>query len=82
MWRRSHREWFFLPNSLIREWLFLATNERLAANRASTKLNTLGITQIRMGSRKDARGNGCRGWFWTGEQAKRDAPVRALRGGS
>jgi hypothetical protein len=71
---------YFLPNELVRQWLFLATSERLPANRATTRLKALGIPQLETtSSGKDSKGHGCRGWHWTGEEAQPDARVQNLR---
>ena len=69
---------YFLPNDLVREWFFLATNERLPANKVTTRLKTFGIARLRPGSGKDRNGHGCRGWWWTGEEAKPGAKAKML----
>jgi hypothetical protein len=59
----------FLPNWVALDWLCNALDESLAANRASAKLELLGISELRRGSGKDEKGHGCRGYVWTGTKA-------------
>jgi hypothetical protein len=66
----------FLPNWIALDWLCNALDESMAANKASTKLDLLGISELRRGTGKDAKGNGCRGYVWTGSKApKKQAAV-------
>jgi hypothetical protein len=59
----------FLPNWVALDWLCNALDESMAANKASTKLDLLGISELRRGTGKDDKGNGCRGYVWTGSHA-------------
>jgi hypothetical protein len=62
----------FLPNWIALDWLCQALDEFLVANKASTKLELLGISELRRGSSKDPKGNGCRGYVWTGSKASKN----------
>jgi hypothetical protein len=64
---------YFIRNALIQEWMALATNDRLAPNRASTKLRMLGIAELRPHRGKE------RGWIWTGPNAGPNAEIEVLR---
>jgi hypothetical protein len=63
----------FIANGFALVWVNRALGETKAKNKASTRLNDLGIPELRRGSAKDSRGHDYRGWHWTGVRARCDA---------
>ena len=66
----------FLPNPTAQVWLEEATNERMGTNKASTKLEILGIQQLSLAKRKDQDGKSQRGWLWRGLQAPKNTELK------
>jgi hypothetical protein len=62
----------FLPNPAAQIWLEEAAGERHPTNKASTKLETLGIPELSKALKKEKTGNRQvqrRGWRWKGLKA-------------
>ena len=66
----------FLPNPTTQVWLEEASNEHLVTNKASTKLEILGIQQLSLVKRKDQNGKSHRGWLWRGLQAPKNIKMK------
>lgn len=65
----------FLPNPAAQVWLMEAIGEHMQTNKASTKLETLGIPELRACKHKDEDRHDRRGWRWKGTQSPRNATM-------
>lgn len=77
--KEPDRVCIFLPNPVPQIWLEEATGERLPTNKASTKLETLGIPELSKALKKEKQGkrqHQRRGWRWKGTKASKAADMK------
>jgi hypothetical protein len=62
----------FLPNPVAQVWLMEAIGKQMQTNKASTKLETLGIPELSAAKKKDAQRQDRRGWRWMGTEVPKN----------